>query len=149
MAKGILLAEDSPDDELLFKRILEKNKVANPIAVVRDGGEAIAYLEGEGNFADRNKYPLPEILVLDLRMPGLDGFAVLEWLEKNSELKKKLLLIVLTQFGDANQIRRAYNLWAHSFLSKPFTHEDSENLIRHYAEYWTRSDSGGASAANP
>lgn len=140
MAKAILLAEDSPDDELLFKRVLDRNRVENPVVVVRDGAATIAYLQGTGHFADRTQYPSPEILFLDLRMPGTDGFEVLEWLSKTPEVKKNLLIIVLTQFGDAGQIRRAYELGAHSFLSKPFKPEDSQNLIEHFATFWTRSD---------
>jgi len=140
MAKAILLAEDSPDDEFFFRRVLRGSRVENPVVVVRDGAQTIAYLQGEGEFADREKYPMPGILCLDVRMPGLDGFAVLEWLKDKPHLREQLLIIVLTQFGDARQIRRAYELGAHSFLPKPLTAQDSENLITHFAKYWTRSD---------
>jgi CheY-like chemotaxis protein len=146
MAKAILLAEDSPDDEQLFKIVLKKNWVDNPVIVVRDGAEAIAYLDGKGEFADRSKHPLPDILFLDLKMPGVDGFAVLEWLREQPAVKKGLLVIVLTQFGDHNQIRKAYALGATSFLPKPFTGEDLENLIRHFNGRWIRAAKTGDSA---
>lgn len=140
MAKAILLAEDSGDDELLFKRLLTDHKVENPVMVVRDGVEAIAYLEGQGDFADRTQHPLPRIIFLDLKMPRADGFAVLEWLQTQPALKQNILVVVLSQFGDVSQVQRAYALGANSFLNKPLSREDLANLIRHYAPYWTRSD---------
>lgn len=139
VAKAILLAEDSSDDEHLFKLILTRNGIENPVMVVRDGAQAVAYLQGTGDFIDRDKHPLPVVLFLDLKMPGMDGFAVLEWLNLHPEIKKSLLIIVLSHLGDARQIQRAYNLGAHSFLPKPFTQQDSENLIRHFQGYWTRA----------
>jgi CheY-like chemotaxis protein len=149
MAKEILLAEDSPDDELLFKRVMKANRIENPIRVVRDGCEAIAYLEGTGAFADRDAHPLPAILFLDLKMPRADGFDVLEWLKNQAPLKQRTLVVVLTQFGDTQQIRRAYELGANSFFPKPFKKEDLENLIQHYSGHWVRghSSSGGAAQA--
>ena len=143
MAKAILLAEDSPDDELLFRRVLEKSRIENPVVVVRDGAETIAYLEGQGEYADRNKYPLPRILCVDVKMPKLDGFAVLEWLKSHPSVKEGLLVVVLTQFGDGSQIKRAYDLGAHSFLAKPFTQEESENLIQHFGDHWLQSSQTG------
>jgi CheY-like chemotaxis protein len=139
MAKAILLAEDSEDDAILFKQVVDYCRVENPVMNVRDGTAAIAYLEGSGDFADRSKYPLPGILVLDIRMPGGDGFSVLQWLEKNPAIKSKLLVIVLSGFGEVNQIRRAYDLGANSFLTKPFTQQDLENLIRHFDGRWKRA----------
>lgn len=136
MAKSILLVEDSPDDELLFKLILRRNHVENPVLVVRDGMAAIAYLEGREPYSDRSKYPMPCILCIDLKMPGVDGFAVLEWLRQNPATRTKLLVIVLSNIADAAEIRRAYDLGANSFLSKPFTLEDSKNLIRYFSGYW-------------
>lgn len=132
MAKAILLAEDSPDDELLFKHVLKNSRMENPVVVVRDGLGAIAYLEGTGAFADRTKHPSPAILILDLKLPRVDGFAVLEWLQKMPRLKKELFIVVLTHLYDHNQIRRAYALGADSFLCKPLTEKDLNNLIRHF-----------------
>jgi len=147
MAKAVLLAEDSRDDELLFKRVLKKTGVENPVMVVRDGREAILYLEGKGEYADRRKYPLPEILFLDLKLPIADGFAVLEWLKDQPGLKNGLLIIVLSHFGDANEIRRAYALGASSFLVKPFTLADWENLVKHFDGHWIRSDAENRDSA--
>jgi CheY-like chemotaxis protein len=140
VAKAILLAEDSRDDELLLKHILNKTGVENPVAVVRDGRQAILYLQGEGEYADAAKYPRPGILFLDLKMPVADGFAVLEWLKDQPNLKNRLLVVVLSHFGNADEIRRAYDLGANSFLVKPFTLADWENLTAHFDGYWIRSD---------
>lgn len=139
MANSILLVEDSPDDELLFRLTLQRNRVQNPVSVLRDGAAAIAYLEGRGAFSDRAQFPMPGILCVDLKMPGMDGFGVLEWLRQNPAIRSKLLVIVLSNIADATEIRRAYDLGANSFLAKPFTEEESNNLIRHFSEYWQRS----------
>jgi CheY-like chemotaxis protein len=142
MPKIILLAEDSQDDELLFKHVLKKIGVVNPVVVVRDGKDVVAHLKGEGKFDDRRKYPRPEILFLDLKMPRMDGFAVLEWLRDQPALRNELLVIVLSHLGDADEIRRAYALGANTFLVKPFTQADWENLIEHFDGHWIRSDAG-------
>src|ERR1041384_6928520 len=91
----ILLAEDDPDDVLLAQIALRKARLANPLQIVRDGEEAIAYLQGEGRYADRNRYPLPILLLLDLKMPKVNGFQVLEWLRKQP-LLSRLPVAVLT-----------------------------------------------------
>ena len=74
----VLLAEDDPDDVLLTQLAFERARLANPLQVVRDGEEAIAYLSGEGAFADRDRFPMPILLLLDLKMPKMDGFQVLD-----------------------------------------------------------------------
>src|SRR5260221_1321895 len=84
----VLLAEDDPDDVLLTQIAFEKARLANPLQVVRDGEEAIAYLNGEGHFADRHRFPFPILLLLDLKMPKLNGFQVLEWLRQHPRLKR-------------------------------------------------------------
>src|SRR5579871_1957400 len=97
MAKTILLVEDSQDDEFLCKEVLKK-VVFNSVMTVRDGSQAIAYLNGQGKFADRQRYPLPDVVLLDLQMPVLDGFQVLEWFKTQPDLNK-MLVVVLSQFG--------------------------------------------------
>jgi CheY-like chemotaxis protein len=133
--KTILLAEDSPDDITLFMEVMAKSGLPNPVMVVRDGGEAIAYLKGDGEFADRGKYPLPGVLMLDLRMPKVSGFEVLKWI-RDKEQFKNLLIIVLSHYGETDEISRAYDLGAHSFLTKPLTQADLSNLVRHYRAWW-------------
>src|ERR1700674_4968478 len=91
----ILLVEDREDDVLLVRRAFAKANVLNPMQVVRDGREAIAYLKGEGKYSNRAEYPLPELLLLDLKMPGTDGFDVLKWMRQQPGLKA-LRVVVLT-----------------------------------------------------
>ncbi|HEX4644912.1 MAG TPA: response regulator [Verrucomicrobiae bacterium] len=132
----ILLAEDSHEDEKLFKRVMRAGRLENPLMVVRNGAEAIAYLGGEGPFAERDLYPAPDILFLDLKMPQVSGFEVLEWLRGRTGLKQKLLVIVLSNFGDTQAITRAYRLGADSFLSKPIKRQDFLNLVQHFPGRW-------------
>jgi CheY-like chemotaxis protein len=131
----ILLAEDDPDDVLLTNIALRKARLANPLHVVRDGEEAIMYLSGEGKFADREKYPLPILLLLDLNMPKLNGFQVLEWLRKEPEFMH-LPVAVMTSSDHDPYIKRAYELGADSYLMKPPGAEALLGLVQRLHAYW-------------
>jgi CheY-like chemotaxis protein len=144
----ILLVEDSLEDERLFKHVMRATRLGNPLMVVRNGVEAIAYLSGEGSFGERDLYPLPDILFLDLKMPQVTGFDVLEWLRSQPGLKQKLLVIVLSNMGGAQSITRAYHLGADSFLSKPILQQDFLNLVQHFPGRWLR-DAVESHAASP
>ena len=114
----ILLAEDNEDEVVLLRAVFEKARIANPLHVVTDGEEAIAYLKGEGPYADREQHPLPGLLLLDLKMSRIDGFQVLAWIRQQPWLKG-LRIIVLTGLYDLHNVNKAYQLGAHSFLVKP------------------------------
>src|SRR6266446_1062764 len=114
----ILIAEDSEDDILLIQRSLEKAGVSNPTQIVRNGEEVIAYIEGRGKFANRDEYPLPALMLLDLKMPRTDGFEVLTWIRQQPAFKA-LRIIVLTSSEDIRDVNRAYEFGANSFLVKP------------------------------
>jgi CheY-like chemotaxis protein len=126
--KTILLAEDSPDDEFFFKDLIRRSRFPNPVKVVRDGAEAIAYLNRDGRFADAKTYPFPSALFLDLKMPKRNGFEVLLWIKTQPQLKD-LLRVILTQNQELTAIRQAYELGAHSFLTKPVIDEEVNNLM--------------------
>lgn len=130
--KTILLVEDSEDDQVLFLRTLKKAGIENPVSVVRDGGEALAYLKGEGTFADREKFPLPCALFLDLRLRCMDGWEVLKWLRTQNALKK-MLVIVLTGSDDPKTVVEAYRLGAQSFLTKPLSESALKNLVQYFS----------------
>ena len=136
MAKTVLVVEDSPDDVVFFMDIMKKAGLPNPVAVVRDGAEAIAYLKGQDAFADRTKYPVPEVMFLDLRMPRVNGFEVLEWLQEQPHLKN-ILLVAVSHSNEIKDVNRAYNLGAHSFLVKPVQRLDLINLVSHFGKYWS------------
>ena len=105
----ILLAEDREDDIILIQRSFKAALMTNPFYVVRNGEEAIDYLKGEGPFANREEYPLPDLLLLDLKMPRIDGFGVLEWIRATPSMAS-LRVIVLTSSENLNDVNRAYQL---------------------------------------
>ena len=135
----ILLAEDRPDDVELVERALKRAKVFNPVLIVRDGEEVLTYLDGCGKYEDRKLYPLPNVLLLDLKMPKLDGFEVLREIGKRPHLKA-IRVLVLTSSEDIYDLHRAYQLGAHSFLVKPNDFEDFSNLMASLNAFWLGSN---------
>ncbi len=117
-AGAILIAEDDPGDAYQTKRIVEKLRLPVPIHVVSDGEEVVAYLEGQEPYTNRADYPYPLVLLLDLKMPGADGFKVLRWLQTRMQ-HRALPVVVLTAVREITVVRRAYQLGARSFLIKP------------------------------
>src|SRR3954468_10415404 len=134
---AILLADDSEDDEILFKRVLRLSSLANPVILVRDGEEAIAYLQGEGTYADRTKHPFPKVLMLDLKMPKKNGFEVLQWVKAQPNLKD-LPVVILTSSERIEDIKRSFELGADSFLNKPCRMEDLKSVVQ---DRWTETGS--------
>ena len=115
----ILLVEDEPDDVLLIKRAFEKARLVNPVQVVTDGEQAMAYLAGDGKYGDRSKYPVPMLVILDLKLPRQTGFEVLEWASKRPEVKRDIPIVVLTSSRETKDIGKAYDLGASSYMVKP------------------------------
>ena len=113
----ILVVEDREDDILLIRRAFDRASVTNPIQVVRDGEEAIAYLIGEGQYANRDEYPLPVLVLLDLKLPRKDGFEVLSWIRSQPGIRS-LPVVVLTSSNQIRDVNRAYQLGANSFFVK-------------------------------
>ncbi len=132
---AILLIEDNEDDVFLMRRALQGARVANPLHVVEDGQEAVDYLGGAGKFADRDMYPLPAVAFLDLKLPYLSGHDVLAWIRKQKELEA-LVVIVLTSSNEASDLSRCYALGANSYLVKPPTPEQLEDLAKAFKWYW-------------
>jgi len=133
MNRPILLAEDFEADALIVQRLLKKAGVANPILVVPDGGEAIAYLNNDGPFRDRQKFPLPAVLLLDLKLPNKTGFEVLEWCRTQPHLKD-LFIVVLSGHHELREVNQAYQLGAHTFLTKPANQENILNAIKDHLD---------------
>ena len=131
----ILIAEDNEDHVLLLRRALRRGALLNPIFVVSDGEEAIAYLDGEGKFADRYEYPLPALLLLDLKMPKKNGFEVLEWIRHQPGLRR-LRIVVLTTSDAPSDIDRAYDLGANAFMIKPLEQKDFLKVTDAIKGYW-------------
>lgn len=131
----ILLAEDDELHVELTLRGFRKRGFLNPVQVVKDGEEAIAYLSGEGGFADREKFPLPALLLLDLKMPNKNGFEVLQWLRAQPKFQT-LPVVVLTSSGEIKDMKRAYELGANSFLVKPVRTDDFFAVTETIKGWW-------------
>ena len=131
----ILIAEDQPDDVFLMRLAFQKAAVANPVFVARDGQEAIEYLSGEGPYANRRSYPLPHLLLLDLKMPRMNGFDVLEWLQAHPEFRK-LPAIVLSGSNLDEDICKAKQLGAADFRVKPIGVENLITLVQELHTCW-------------
>jgi len=125
----ILLAEDNDDDVAMLRRAFLQAGIDLPLQVVPNGEEAIAYLVGEGRFANRAEYPLPDLFLLDLKMPGIDGFDVLAWLRQHPTLAP-LRTIVLTTSDEIRDANQAYILGANSFLTKPVDVTDFKSTLQ-------------------
>ena len=118
ITKTILIAEDNEDDVFLLQEAFRKAGVASHLHVVTDGAEALSYLKNEGVYSDASKFPFPDLLLLDLNMPRVNGFEVLEWLRQQPTLGR-LMVHVLTASCREEDVKRAYDLRANSFVVKP------------------------------
>lgn len=131
----ILLVEDNPDDVLLVQRALRRTQANLALQVVGDGERAIAYLAGHGDYADRDRYPFPFLLLLDLKLPRQSGFEVLTWLRQQPGLCR-LPVAVLTSSREESDVRRAYDLGANSYLVKPGSFDALVALVASVEHYW-------------
>ena len=116
--RTILLVDDSENDLFLMRAAFKKAAVDIPLQEVHNGEEAISYLKGNGPYGDRNRFPLPTVMLLDLNMPMKNGFEVLTWVRAQTGLKR-LSVIVLTASIRTEDVERAFDLGANSFLLKP------------------------------
>jgi two-component system, response regulator len=131
----ILLVEDNPDDEALTVRALKKNNIMNEVAVVRDGVEALDYLFGEGSHAGRDMSVVPQVILLDLKLPKLDGLGVLRRLR--SDPRTKLLpVVLLTSSNEEQDLATGYGLGANSYVRKPVDFDQFKEAIRQLSLYW-------------
>jgi CheY-like chemotaxis protein len=131
----ILLADDDPNDVFLIQRAFQKTSLRNPMRVVNDGEEAVAYLNGDGEFSDRCRYPLPMLLLLDLKMPRKSGFEVLNWVRQQRGLKR-LVIVVLTSSNQSSDVNQAYDLGVNSYLVKPAGFDNLLHLVESLEKYW-------------
>lgn len=131
----VLLVEDNEDDLALVRRAFDKGKVVNPLQVVRSGEEALEYLVGTGRYSNRLEYPVPELILLDLKLPGIDGFQVLRWIRQQPGLKA-LRIVVLTSSTHMDDATLAYQSGANSFLVKPVDFDEFVNITNAIQGYW-------------
>jgi CheY-like chemotaxis protein len=125
----ILLVENNRDDILLIRRAFERAGLGHQIQSVTTGADAIGYLRGDLPYDDRSKYPLPGLVLLDIKMPAMDGFEVLQWIRSQWELSH-LCVVMLTSPDEIRDANRAYKLGADSFLVKPLDFENAAELAQ-------------------
>ncbi|MEG4441911.1 response regulator [Microcoleus sp. AT9_B5] len=132
----ILLVEDNPVDILLMQRAFRNQIFTNTsLQIVRDGDAAVFYLNGEGEYSDRDRYPLPAIILLDLKLPRRSGHEVLVWLKQQPELKR-LPVVMLTSSSQTLDVKRAYDLGVNSYLVKPVGFASLLQMMQSFSEYW-------------
>jgi two-component system response regulator len=133
--KVILLVEDNPDDEELTLRALKKNNITNKVIVARDGVEALDYLFGTGAHAGRDLHLMPQVVLLDLKLPKLDGFEVLRRLREDQRTKL-LPVVILTTSNEEKDRLNGYGLGANSFVRKPVEFDQFIEAVRQLGMYW-------------
>jgi CheY-like chemotaxis protein len=133
--RTVLLAEDNEDDVFFMQRAAKASGITNPIQVAGHGQEAIDYLAGTGEYADRERYPLPFLVFLDLKMPHKSGLEVLEWIRQQPQFQT-LLVLILTTSREESDVQRAYRLGVNSYLVKPPNAAQLTELIKLVKAYW-------------
>ena len=133
--RSILLVEDNEDDVFLMRRALKAARIANPLHVAEDGEQAVDYLAGNGHYSDRNKFPFPAVVFLDLKLPIKRGLEVLEWIRQQPNFDN-LVVLVLTSSNEPSDLKRAYSLGANSYLVKPPTAEQILDLAKAFKWFW-------------
>ena len=131
----ILLVEDNPSDVILTKHALQKAKLLNPVQVANNGEMAVDYLSGVEPYNNRDQYPLPVMVLLDLHLPGKSGLEVLAWLRQQPTLKD-LPVVVLSASNRANDVNRAYDLGINSYVIKPVAFDALLKVMRYLNQYW-------------
>lgn len=131
----ILLVEDNPDDEALTLRALKKNNITNKVVVARDGAEALDYLFGTGKFAGRDISLQPQVTLLDLKLPKIDGLEVLRRLRADDRTKL-LPVVILTSSNEEQDRLKGYGLGANSYVRKPVDFDQFMEAVRQLGLYW-------------
>jgi CheY-like chemotaxis protein len=132
----VLLVEDDLNDIFLVKRAFKMAHIQNPLQVVTDGQEAIAYLRGEGKYADRQAHPLPKLVVMDIKMPRKSGFEVLTWIKGDNHLLRRILVIIVSSSDNPADINHAYEQGANAYMIKPVDFRAVEHLFESITHYW-------------
>ena len=135
MKPTILQVEDDANDVFLMERAWGKASFSSQVQVAPDGREALRYLHGEGEYADRERHPLPCLTLLDLNLPYVHGLEVLKQIRADPRLRKFIVVILTSSLADSD-IERAYELGANSFLTKPNNIEDLQELVELIGQYW-------------
>ena len=131
----LLVVEDEANDRFLIERAARKARILNPLQMVTNGEEAVSYLKGERDYADRHAHPLPILVLLDLKLPRRSGIEVLSWI-RGSPTFHTLPVVVLTSSPDSGDVQRAYQAGANSYLVKPVAFEGLQQMMESLGLYW-------------
>lgn len=131
----ILLVEDNPKDVILIHRAFRKAQITTSLQAVSDGEKAIAYLSGEAPYHDRLQYPLPVLMLLDLKLPRRSGTEVLAWLRQQSGLKR-IPVVVLTSSREAIDVNQSYDLGANAYMVKPVSFDNLVSILETLNVHW-------------
>jgi len=133
--KIIFLVEDNPDDVVLTERALKKSHILNKLVLARDGAEALEYIFGTGNYSGRDMSKMPEVILLDLKLPKIDGLEVLKKIRADKRTKL-LPVVILTSSKEENDLINGYSLGANSYIRKPVNFNQFAEAIRQLGLYW-------------
>jgi len=133
--KMILLVEDNAGDEALTLRAFKKNNIVNEVVVVRDGVEALDYLFATGSFAERGPQPMPQVILLDLKLPKLDGLDVLRQI-RATESTRRLPVVIFTSSSEEEDMIKSYDLGANSYVRKPIQFDQFLSATNQLGMYW-------------
>jgi CheY-like chemotaxis protein len=139
----ILLVDDNPHDVVLIRLAFRRVGIIDTIHLVKDGTEAMRYIRGEGAYSDRHQFPIPTLVLLDLRMPQTSGFDVLKWIRERAELSNVVVVVMSGSKNDAD-IDRAYALGANSYLIKPTRFEEMVRMMETLKDYTAWRKGAGA-----
>ena len=133
----ILIAEDSQDDAFFLERAFRKIGMKNPVQILTDGAEVLDYLNAKGKYENRTKYPFPSVMFIDIKMPRVNGFEVLQWLKDHQECRV-IPTMVFSSSEQPEDIERAYQLGANAYFVKPNSTEQLADLLRCAYDFWAR-----------
>lgn len=131
----ILLTDDDPVNAELLQRAFRNAGLRNPTYVLPTGEATIAYLKGEGEYAERDRYPLPVLILLDLKLPDCSGFKVLSWVRQQPRLNR-MVMVILTGSQNREDIDRAYDMGANSYLVKSPDFQELVKVMKSFTSYW-------------
>ena len=144
----VLIAEDDEDEALLIQRAFKANGLGRPAHIVSDGRGAIEYLHGDGAYADRRTHPFPDLVILDLKMPRVSGFEVLEWLNMHPDFRV-IPTIVWSSSADRRDVKHAFCLGAHAYLCKPGNYNEFVAMVQRLVAFWDDCEKPGVEPSDP
>ena len=134
--RNLLLVEDEGSDALLIKRALEKTGANFKLSRLKHGEEAIDYLTGVAPFDNREMHPLPDVILLDIKLPRRTGFEVLEWVREKGPPLRRIPVVIVSSSDNPSDINQAYELGANAYMVKPMDYRAVEHLFQSITQYW-------------